>query len=59
MPTPYEDLNIDQLFHLSGSYSNYIVEFDYENAGQPVSIFEFYQCDYWQLIEDEEVKDEE
>lgn len=54
MPTPYEDLNIDQLFHLAGSYSNYIVDFDYENARQPVSIYEFYQCDYWQLIEDEQ-----
>lgn len=30
MPTPYEDLNIDQLFHLAGSYSNYIMDFDYE-----------------------------
>lgn len=54
MPKSYEDLDIDELFHLAGTYSNYIIDFDYENAGQPASIYEFYQYDYWQLVDDKQ-----
>lgn len=51
MEKEYEDLDLDELRNLAGSYSNYIQEFDYEHSGTPVSIYEFYEQDYWQYLE--------
>lgn len=47
--TKYEDLKLDDLFHLAGEYNNYIQDFDYENSGTPVSIYEFYECEYQEI----------
>lgn len=47
---PYEELNFESLKHLAEEYSNYIMEFDYENSGTPVSIYEFYEYDYQEII---------
>lgn len=49
----YEDLEYDDLFHLAGEYSNYVTEFDYENSGTPVSIYEFYEYEYQEIINGE------
>ena len=46
----YKNLNIDEIFHLAGEYSNYIQEFDYENSGTPVSIYEFYEFEYQDIL---------
>ena len=51
MQKEYEDLDIDELRHLAGSYSNYIQEFDYVYSGTPVSIYEFYETDYLYYLE--------
>ena len=50
----YEDLRLDDLFHLAGEYNNYIQDFDYENSGTPVSIYEFYELEYQEIIAGEE-----
>ena len=50
----YEELNIDELFHLAGEYSNYIMEFDYENSGTPVCIYEFYECEYQEYLKEQQ-----
>ena len=46
----YEDLELGDLFHLAGEYSNYVQEFDYEKSGTPVSIYEFYECEYQEIV---------
>jgi hypothetical protein len=51
---PYEDLDTDDLFHLAGEYSNYIIEFDYQNSGTPVSIYEFYEYEYQEILEEQD-----
>ena len=53
MEKEYEDLDLDELRHLAGSYSNYIQEFDYHNSGTPVSIYEFYEIDYQYYLEED------
>lgn len=50
----YEELNIDELFHLTGEYSNYVMEFDYENSGTPVCIYEFYECEYQEYLKEQD-----
>lgn len=50
----YEDLELGDLFHLAGEYNNYIQDFDYEKSGTPVSIYEFYECEYQLLGEKDE-----
>ena len=45
-----KNLNIDEIFHLAGEYSNYIQEFDYENSRTPVSIYEFYEFKYQDIL---------
>ena len=49
----YEDLDIDELRHLADSYSNYVQEFDYHNSGTPVSIYEFYEYDYLDFVNED------
>lgn len=46
----YIDLDFEDIHHLAGEYSNYVQEFDYEKSGTPVSIYEFYECEYQEII---------
>jgi len=46
----YEDLEYEDLLHLAGEYSNYIMEFDCEQSGHPVCIYEFYKNEYQEII---------
>lgn len=48
----YSKLDLDEIFHLAGEYSNYTQEFDYENSGTPVSIFEFYGYEYQEILKE-------
>ena len=47
-----KDLEYDDLLHMIGSYNNYIMEFDYKNSGQPVSVYEFYEHEYQEILEE-------
>ncbi len=49
----YEDLDYEDLYHLSGEYSNYVVEFyRYHDEGSeyPVCVWEFYQNEYQEIL---------
>ena len=46
----YEDLELDEISNLAGEYNNYIQDFDYENSGTPVSIYEFYEYEYQEIV---------
>ena len=48
----YGELDIDELFHLSGEYSNYVQECSY-CEDKPVSIYEFYEIQYQQIIKEQ------
>ena len=48
----YYDLNIDELFNLSGEYSNYVQEYSY-CEDKPVSIYEFYEVQYKQYLKEQ------
>ena len=50
---PYSELDWDDIHQLAGEYNNYIMEFDYIDSGTPVSIYEFYECEYQEIITDE------
>lgn len=56
--TKYEDLDYEDIHRLAGEYSNYIMEFNEENrwktGSQPVSIYEFYEHEYQEIIAEEE-----
>lgn len=49
----YDDLNIDELFNLSEEYSNYVQECSYYEY-KPVSIYEFYEIQYQQIIKEKQ-----
>lgn len=49
----YGELDIDELFHLSGYYSNYVQECSY-CEDKPVSIYEFYQVQYQQYLKEQQ-----
>ena len=46
----YDNLDYEDIKHVAGEYSNYVIEFDYENSGQPVCIFEFYEWEYQEIL---------
>ena len=48
----YDDLEYEDLKHLAGEYNNYIQEFDYASSGEPVSIYEFYDYEYQEILKD-------
>lgn len=48
----YDDLNIDELFNLSGEYSNYVQECSCRED-KPVSIYEFYEVQYKQYLKEQ------
>lgn len=50
----YEDLDYEDLRHLISEYNAYVQEFDYENSGTPVSVYEFYDYEYQDIINNEE-----
>lgn len=50
----YEDLELDDLFNLAVEYNNYIQDFDYEKSGTPVSVYEFYECEYQEIIAEDD-----
>ena len=50
---PYSELDFEDIHKLAGNYSNYIQEFDYTCSEQPVSIYEFYECEYQEILGDE------
>ena len=41
-----ENLSHNELLHFIDTYNNYIQEFDYDNAGTPVSTYEFFEYEY-------------
>ena len=51
----YNDLNIDELFHLSGEYNNYILNYDYDKCKtiKPESIYDFYEFEYQQILKEQ------
>ena len=49
---PYSELDFEDIHQLAAEYSNYIQEFDYECSGQPVSIYEFYEYEYQEILKD-------
>ena len=50
----YNDLSHKELLDLIEKYNTYIQEFDYANSGTPVSIYEFYEFEYQEIINIEE-----
>lgn len=53
MNKKYEDLELEEIFHLAGEYNNYIQDFDYEESGTPVSIYEFYEWEYQEITKED------
>ena len=51
MLTEFDDLNLDELFHLIGCYNNYVMNFDYERDVYPVCVYEFYEYEYQEILE--------
>ena len=49
----YEELDIDELFHLSREYSNYVQECSY-CEDKPVSIYEFYEVQYQKYLKEQQ-----
>lgn len=46
------DLEYEDLLHFVYEYNFYVMDFDYKNSGQPVSIHEFYENEYQEIIKD-------
>ena len=47
---PYYDLDWEEIHDVARNYSNYIMDFDYEDSGTPVSIYEFYEYEYQEIL---------
>lgn len=50
----YHDLSHKEIYQVANLYSEYIMDFDYDESGQPVSIYEFYDNEYQQLKEEDQ-----
>jgi len=48
----YEDLEYEDLLHLTSEYSNYIMEFDCKESGHPVCVSEFYEYEYQEILKE-------
>ena len=51
METILKNMNYDELLHLIEAYNDYIQEFDYISSGTPVSIYEFFEYEYQEILE--------
>ncbi len=57
-----EDLDREDLLFLIGCYNNYVVEFfdDHEEGMYPVSVYEFFDNDFQEILkENSDYKEEE
>lgn len=45
-----ENLEKNDILYLIECYNNYIMEFDYENSGEPVSIYEFMDYEFQEIL---------
>lgn len=48
-----KDLGRDDLLFFIGEYNNYIVDFDYENSGEPVCAYEFFDNEFQMILEEQ------
>jgi len=48
-----ESLDRDDLLFFMGTYNNYIVDFDYKNSGQPVCVYEFFENEFQEILEEQ------
>lgn len=46
----YDELDWEDIHRVAREYSNYVMEFDYEESGTPVCIREFYENEYQEII---------
>ncbi len=55
------EMNKNELLYFIELYNNYVVDFpDYHDSGSyPVCIYEFFECEYQQILEDDKKNQEE
>lgn len=59
LKSPIEYLDKEELLNLLGYYNNYIVDFfdTHERDMQPVSIYEYFDNEYQEIIEKEQIEE--